>query len=113
MDSPVNPPYKRIGRQKSNGACEQAIDATGKKAVAKEQQTGDEACDMQFGEVIPKEIAEDPDAAAATNKEGLPPPVIVLLQVSLEASAPVELGYIGGKPVDIPLNIVAHTQPRS
>jgi len=36
MDSPINPSYKRIGRQKSNGACEQAIDAAGKKAVAKE-----------------------------------------------------------------------------
>jgi len=46
MDSPINPPYKCIGRQKSNGACEQAIDAAGKEAVAKEQQTGDEACDM-------------------------------------------------------------------
>ena len=46
MDSPINPPYKRIGRQKSDGACEQAIDGAGKKAVTKEQQTGDEACDM-------------------------------------------------------------------
>lgn len=36
MDSPINPSYKRIGRQKSNGAREQAIDAAGKKAVAKE-----------------------------------------------------------------------------
>jgi len=36
--------------------------------------------DVQFGEVEPDAVEEDPEGGAAADEDGLPPPIVVLFQ---------------------------------
>ncbi len=59
-NSPINPPHKRVRSQEPHGARQQAIDSARQKAVGEEQEAGDEALDVEFGEVEPDAVEEDP-----------------------------------------------------
>jgi hypothetical protein len=76
---PVNPAHKRIRRQKPNRPRQQAINPTSQESIYEEQKARHEALDMQFGEIVPDQVAEDPDAAAAADEKRLPPPVVILI----------------------------------
>lgn len=81
-DSPINPPDKGIRCQKADGPSQQPIDGTCKETVCEEKNTADKSGNVQFEDVVPGAVGEDPNGAGTAHQERLPPPVIVLQNVS-------------------------------
>lgn len=65
-NSPINPLNKSISRQKPNRPRQQSIHSTSQEAIAEEQQTRHEACDMQLDNVVPDAVRKHPEGAAAS-----------------------------------------------
>jgi hypothetical protein len=65
----VDPSDESVGCQEANSAREQSIGRTGQEAVAEEEHTGDEALDVQFEEVVPDAVGEDPNGRASTHRK--------------------------------------------
>lgn len=78
LDRTINTSDKRIGGQKSNSSCQEAVNSTGKEAIAEEEQAGHKSGDVELEQVVPDTVGKDPKCAAATSEETLPPPMIVL-----------------------------------
>ena len=74
---PVYPPHKRVSRQESHGARQQAVHGAGQQAVAEEEHARDEALNVQLRPVEPDAVEEDPGRGAGADEDGLPPPVVV------------------------------------
>ena len=77
-DSPINTPYKCICSKKPNSASEKPVHSARQQAVAEEEHAGNEAVDVELGKVVPHAVAEYPECTTSANKEGLPPPMVVL-----------------------------------
>ncbi len=76
---PVYSPYKCICCQKAHRTRQQPVHCARQKAIAEEQEARDEAVDIEFGVVEDDAVEENPERAAAANKDGLPPPIVILL----------------------------------
>lgn len=79
---PIYPPHKRIRRQKSHGSCQQPVHCARQEAIAKEQEAGYESVDIKLGVVEDDAVQEDPEGTAAADKDGLPPPMVILIAVN-------------------------------
>ena len=79
LDSPINPPHKRIRRQKPHRPRQQPINAARQKAIIKEQQSRNKPRNLELGIIKHDAIAKDPEARTSTNEDALPPPVVVFL----------------------------------
>lgn len=78
LDAGVNPPHKRIRREKADRARRQTVHCARQRGVTKEQQTAHPPLNVQPGGVVPRGVHKDPEARAAADQERLPPPVVVL-----------------------------------
>lgn len=65
-NSPINPLNKSISRQKPNRPRQQSIHSRSQEAIAEEQKTRHESCDMQLDKVVPDAVREHPEGAAAS-----------------------------------------------
>ena len=93
-NSPVDTPHECISCQESNGAGEQTVQGAGQEGVAKEEHARDQTLDVKVREEVIGRVEEDPDGAAAADKEGLPPPIVVLRFWQVSVSSESVKGYI-------------------
>ena len=72
-----------VSCQEPDSSRQQAINATRNEAVDEEQQRADEARYVQLEHVVPDTINKDPNGATTADGKGLPPPVVVLREISI------------------------------
>ena len=82
MNIPINAPDKCVCCQEPNRARQKPVHSTSQQAVAKEQHARNEPLNIKFSKIVPGTVKENPESTASTDEEGLPPPVVVLRDVS-------------------------------
>lgn len=60
LNRAINPPHKRIRRQKADGAHQQSVNRAGQQRVREEEQIAHEAGEVQRVDVVVDAVREDP-----------------------------------------------------
>lgn len=91
LDGSVDPPHKCVSRQEPDCTREKPVHRAGQQGVGKEEQCRHEPVHMQSRTEKVCRVGKHPDGRATADKERLPPPMIILLCVSVSTRGNVRL----------------------